>query len=244
MSMNKQKTALSDYFCRKNCVEFEVEGDYAIFSNPLLSSGGEKRTYDIPTYEAMKGVTKSIYWKPTFTWFLDEVRVMNEIQTETQGKRLPCFFENGKPDLAYYTYLTNVKYQVRAHLEWNENRPEYSDDRDMNKHYSSFAKHLIRGGRLPVFLGKSECCADVAPIRFGEGAGFYDNTGTAAFGLMYHGITYPDEAYSEETAGCLTLDYAPVVMENGIVRYARPEDCFHKKIRNGKIMNFKNREEI
>lgn len=27
---------------------------------------------------------------------------------------------NGENDLAYYTYLRNVCYQVRAHFEWNE----------------------------------------------------------------------------------------------------------------------------
>ena len=27
----------------------------------------------------------SVYWKPTFIWFIDAVRVMNPIQTEVKG---------------------------------------------------------------------------------------------------------------------------------------------------------------
>ena len=33
-----------------NFVEFEVNGDYALFSDPLTRVGGEKFTYQVPTY--------------------------------------------------------------------------------------------------------------------------------------------------------------------------------------------------
>ena len=35
-----------------NIVEFEVSGDLALFSDPIMRVGGEKCTYQIPTYEA------------------------------------------------------------------------------------------------------------------------------------------------------------------------------------------------
>ena len=38
-----------------NLVEFEVSGPYALFSDPVLRIGGEKCTYQVPTYEALKG---------------------------------------------------------------------------------------------------------------------------------------------------------------------------------------------
>lgn len=37
-----------------NIVEFEVFGDYALFSDPLMRLGGEKCSYQVPTYEALK----------------------------------------------------------------------------------------------------------------------------------------------------------------------------------------------
>lgn len=38
-----------------NIVEFQVTGDYALFSDPIMRVGGEKCTYQVPTYEALKG---------------------------------------------------------------------------------------------------------------------------------------------------------------------------------------------
>jgi CRISPR-associated protein Cas5d len=242
MSFKKEKEFWREKFCRENHVEYEVSGNLALFADPVTSAGGEKTTYSIPTYEALKGITKSIYWKPTFIWIVDKVRVMNQIRTESMGTKLPRINGDGQ-DLANYTYLMNVKYQVQAHLEWNENRPEYSEDRDINKHYGVFAKALLKGGRLPVFLGKSECCADVSICEFGDGLGAYDHSGIINFGYMYHGITYPDESYSEETRGRLTLDIAPVLMNNGIIEYKRPEECSHQEIRNGLMKEFERKDD-
>lgn len=39
-----------------NVVTFEVRGDYALFSDPITRVGGEKISYQIPTYEAIKGL--------------------------------------------------------------------------------------------------------------------------------------------------------------------------------------------
>ncbi len=45
-------------------------------------------------------------------------KIMNPIQTETKGIRPIAY--NGGNELAYYTYLKDVKYQVRAHFEPNK----------------------------------------------------------------------------------------------------------------------------
>lgn len=251
MGIKKQEQMLTERFFNQKYVEYEVCGEMALFADPLISAGGEKTTYSVPTYEALKGITKSIYWKPTFIWYIDKVRIINRIRTETIGTRLPKTETIGtrlpktnmnSPDLANYTYLVDVKYQVSAHLEWNKNRNEYVGDRDEMKHYGIFAKSLLRGGRMPVFLGKSECSADVSPCMFGEGSSEYDHSGIVNFGYMYHGITYPDEAYSDETRGKLTLDYAPVTMENGVISFKKPFECIHKVIREGMIKIFASTE--
>lgn len=237
MGIKKQEELLTERFLKEKHVEFEVSGDMALFADPLISAGGEKTTCSVPTYEALKGITKSIYWKPTFIWFIDKVRVMNRIRTETYGTRLPRINGDGQ-DLANFTYLADVRYQVSAHFEWNYNREDYKEDRNYGKHFGIFAKSLLRGGRLPIFLGKSECIGDVTPCVFSDGSGEYDQAGDINFGYMYHGITYPDEAYSDETRGKLTLDYAPVMMKNGVIEFARPEDCIHQTIREGQMKNF------
>ena len=112
---------------QRRSIEFQVTGRYALFTDPLSKVGGEKYSYHVPTYEALKGIAKSIYWKPTLIWVIDEVRVMKRIRTQTKGVK-PLDLGGGN-SLAIYTFLADVQYQVRAHFEWNDHRPELSDDR-------------------------------------------------------------------------------------------------------------------
>ena len=220
-----------------NIVEFEVYGPYALFSDPLMRVGGEKNSYQVPTYEALKGVLSSVYWKPTIIWYIDEVRIMKRIQTEVKSIR-PIKY-NGGNDLAYYTYLKDCRYQVRAHFEWNMNRPALAGDRNENKHHEIAKKMIRRGGRRDVFLGTRECQAYVEPCVFGEGAGDYDDLPQLSFGVMVHGMTYADEAYSEETAGKMTVNLWRPVMEKGIIKFVRPEDCpMHKPIKTMRMKPF------
>ena len=220
-----------------NIVEFQVTGDYALFTDPIMRVGGEKCTYQIPTYEALKGILHSVYWKPTLIWIIDAVRIMCPIQTEVKGMR-PIKYTGGN-DLSYYTYLKDCRYQVQAHFEWNENRPELSEDRNENKHHEIARKMIRKGGRRDVFLGTRECQGYVEPCAFGEGEGAYDALPELSFGLMYHGMTYPDEAYSKDTLGKLTANFWYPVMQNGVIRFLRPEECpLHKSLGEGKIKVF------
>lgn len=213
-----------------NIVEFEVTGSYGLFSDPVMRIGGEKCSYQIPTYEALKGILMSVYWKPTLIWYIDKVRIINPIQMEVKGIR-PVKYHGGN-DLAYYTYLKDCRYQVQAHFEWNENRPELAKDRNENKHHEIAKKMIRKGGRRDIFLGARECQGYVEPCIFGEGAGAYDDTPSLAFGLMYHGLTYADEAYSKHTAGAMTANFWYPVMENGVITFPKPEDCpIHKFLR-------------
>ncbi|MBP3923234.1 MAG: type I-C CRISPR-associated protein Cas5 [Ruminiclostridium sp.] len=221
----------------ENSVEFVVYGDHALFSDILTRPGSEKTSYRIPTFEALKGILHSIYWKPTIVWYVDSVRVMKKISTERKGIR-PIGYSGGN-DLCYYTYLTDVEYQVKAHFEWNDNRPELMQDRNENKHHN-IAKRMIKaGGRRDVFLGTRECVAYVEPCVFGEGEGAFDNTGELPFGLMLHGITYADEAVLPEDKGLLTVRLWNPVMKDGVIEFIRPEECTIKRhIRSMEIKPF------
>ncbi len=221
-------------------VEFAVYGKYGLFTDPATKLGGEKCSYQIPTYEAIKGVLKSIYWKPTFTWVVDKIRVMNRIQTESKGIRTLKY--HGGNDMSYYTYLKDCCYQVQAHFEWNYNQPELKNDRNSMKHSNISKRSIELGGRQDIFLGARECQAYVKPCKFGEGEGAYDDLDELSFGLMYHGITYPDEAYSDETRGKLTVNMWVPVMKNGIITFDRPEHCkIHKAIHNMEMKVFEDK---
>ncbi len=210
-----------------NRIEYRVFGRYALFTDPLSKTGGEKCSYQIPTYQALKGITASIYWKPTLTWVIDECRIMNLIQTESKGIR-PIKYGGGN-DLAYYTYLRNVEYQVRAHFEWNENREDLAGDRNENKHYDIARRMVERGGRRDIFLGARECQGYVEPCAFGEEKSVYQDT-NLSFGIMVHGITYPDEAVREEEKGKMTVRLWNAQMADGIIRFPRPEECAIRQV--------------
>jgi CRISPR-associated protein Cas5d len=206
-----------------NIVEFTVTGKYALFTDPLTKIGGEKCSYHIPTYEALKGILSSVYWKPTIVWTIDKVRVMKAIRTQTRSAK-PIEYGGGN-SLAIYTYLSDVEYHVQAHFEWNLHRKDLADDRNENKHYFIARRMIERGGRRDVFLGTRECQGYVEPRKFDEGAGFYDTYGELAFDLMFHGFDYPDEIGKDE----FHARFWRPKMVNGVIEFIRPEECAIRK---------------
>lgn len=203
----------------RNSIYFNVYGDYALFTNPLTKIGGEKSTYQIPTFEALKGIVESIYWKPSLKIIVDKVRIMNPIQMESKGIR-PIEYGGGNT-LAYYTYLRDVNYQVAAHFEFNPHRPDLAYDHNEHKHHNIMKRSLRKGGRRDIFLGTRECQAYVEPIEFGAGEGFYDEIEEIHFGTMVHGFNYPDETGQDK----LEVRLWNPVMKKGVIEFIRPEEC-------------------
>lgn len=203
----------------KNSISFRLSGRYALFTDPVTKTGGEKCSYHVPTYEAIKGVCKSIYWKPTIIWYVDRVRVMKQLRTQTKGTK-PLVWSGGN-SLAIYTYLHDVEYQVEAHFEWNKHRPELAKDRIDGKHYNIAKRMLEKGGRQDIFLGVRDCQGYVEPCRFGEGEGAYDGLDELSFGIMFHSFDYPDETGRDKLAS----RFWKVTMGRGIIEFPRPEEC-------------------
>ena len=217
----------------RNAIEFRVWGRYALFTDPLTKVGGEKCTYPIPTYEALKGIAKSIYWKPSLVWNIDAVRVIKPIRTQTKGTK-PLNYGGGN-SLAIYTFLTDVEYQVAAHFEWNVHRPELASDWNEAKHHNVAKRMLERGGRQDIFLGTRDCQGYVEPCAFGSGNGAYDSLEKMDFGLVFHGFDYPDETGDEKQ---FTRFWSPV-MERGTILFPRPEACpVRKFVRAMKAKSF------
>lgn len=204
----------------RNQIEYCVSGRYALFSDPITRMGGEKFSYMLPTYQALKGITESIYWKPSVVWVVDEVRVMRPIRTESKNIR-PISYVAPKNTLSVYTYLEDVSYQVRAHFVFNENRREdLEQDFNENKHHNIAKRMVEKGGRRDIFLGTRECQGYVEPCVFGEGEGYYDHYGELEFGLMFHGFDYPDETGRDR----LAARFWRPKMVDGVVRFMSPKE--------------------
>lgn len=212
----------------RNAIEFKVYGDYGLFTDPLTKLGGEKSSYQVPTYEAIKGIVESIYWKPSIIIVVDAIRVMNPIKMESKGIR-PIEYGGGNT-LAYYTYLKEPCYQVKAHFEFNPYRPDLVQDHNENKHHNVMRRALKAGGRRDIFLGTRECQGYVEPCEFGSGPSFYDGYGDIHMGTMVHGLNYPDET----GRNFLETRLWNPVMKDGVIEFIRPEYC--KEVRSIKEM--------
>ena len=223
-------------------ISFRVWGRQALFTDPVTKIGGEKFSYQVPTYEAIKGIVKSIYWKPTLIWHIDRIRVMKPIRTQSKSTK-PLDW-NGGNTLAIYTFLQDVEYQVEAHFEWNENWPELAQDRVVGKHMAIAKRMLERGGRQDIFLGTRDCQGYVEPCEFGSGEGAYDVEKLGEhhldFGLMFHSFGYPEETGNHE----LVSRFWRAQMQNGeivlpgvndteklktrLIRHMKPEKPFKR----------------
>ncbi len=216
----------------RNTVEFKVSGKYALFTDPLTKIGGEKCSYQIPTYEALKGILSSVYWKPTIIWIIDRMRVIKRIKTQTRSMKplnyggvYPTARDLSKKEepfnsLSIYTYLADVEYQVQAHFIWNKYREDMTKDRNENKHHCVARRMIERGGRRDIFLGTRECQGYVEPCVFDKETGFYDNYGELSFDLMFHGFDYPDEIGEPK----LYSRFWRPKMINGIIDFINPDE--------------------
>lgn len=221
-------------------IEFEVSGPYALFTTPHSKISGNKESYQVPPYEALRGIMESIYWKPTIRWVIDAVRVMNPIRYERRPV-LGVRFNSPKHSQYNYLYLKDVRYQVRAHFEFNKNQTEMIWDRNAGKHDAIARRSIMIGGRRDLYFGCRECVADVTPCVFGDGEGAYDAVPEKDFGFMYHGMTYADDAVLEDDKDHLTANFWSPVMKYGVIQFARPERCKQRvKIHEMKPVLFTN----
>lgn len=209
----------------RNQIEFRVYGKYALFSDPITRMGGEKLSYPVPTYQALKGITESIYWKPSICFLIDEVCVMNPIRMESKNIR-PISYEQPQNTLSVYTYLADPVYLVRAHFIANSHRTEpdlIADGQNEHKHHNIARRMVQRGGRRDIFLGTRECQGYVEPCDFDEEKkrSYYAGRGQIDFGVMFHGFDYPDETGRD----MLAVRFWRPKMVDGVIAFCTPQDC-------------------
>lgn len=58
-------------------LQVRVWGDFACFTNPAMKV--ERATYPVMTPSAARGILEAIFWKPEFTWRVEEIWVLRPI---------------------------------------------------------------------------------------------------------------------------------------------------------------------
>lgn len=197
-----------------------IQGDLALFTNVATKGGSERFSYLVPSRQALQGMVDAIYYKPTFTNVVTEVKVMNQIQTELHGVR--ALLRDYSADLSYVSYLSDVEYLVKFHFVWNENRPDLEADRIVNKHESIMTRSIEKGGRRDLFLGTRECLGVAERISQEEyeSAESYYKDQTIDFGIMFHSFGYPTNE-GESLKSYFTHTY----MVDGVITFKEQDDC-------------------
>lgn len=203
-------------------ISFEVEGNKALFTDPVSRTGKEKNSYPVPTASALKGICENIYWKPTIDYRITECRIINEIQYEATNQLVSHIYDN-KKDLSIYKYLKNVRYQVKGYIIPNPKRPDLIADYGP-KHLAIFQRSLDAGGRYMPYLGASECMAFVSPAKYGDGNGYYDDVESLHIGVMYNVVDYDKNGRAKGTA------LFDCYMKHGTIHFPAEEQCAYYDI--------------
>lgn len=197
-----------------------IKGEYALFVDPLTKGGGEKVSYPIPTKQALLGIVDACYFKPTISNHIEEVRVINPIQTQVRGNR--ALIKKYSSDLNYYSYLADVEYLVKFYFTWNLSRQDLINDRNMKKHEAIMERSIRKGGRRDIFLGTRECVAYldwISEDEFLSKKSYYQDN-KISFGIMFNQFKYPTQEDEK-----LRAYYSEVILDNGLVKYKDLEDC-------------------
>ncbi|KAF1679124.1 type I-C CRISPR-associated protein Cas5c [Veillonella sp. R32] len=213
---------------QSNPFYMKIYGDYALFTDPMSKGGGEKFTYQVPTYQAIKGIIEAVYWKPTFVIYVDQIKVLNPIKTESKGLLFPPLISSGSTQRVTHTYLKDVAYGVKFHFEWNEQFKQFSDDRNEIKHEQIMLRSMKKGGRRDIFLGVRECLGYISKLseREYEELSTFQN-GDISLGLMFHSFVYPRTFHEsvEYEEDYLYSNFSPIIMSDGVITFCRPEEC-------------------
>ena len=159
-------------------VKLKVWGDYACFTRPEMKV--ERVSYDVMTPSAARGILEAIYWKPTISWMINQIHVLNPIQfdnirrNELSGKipfrnvtvamkdgRSPIevFIEEDRQQRAAMV-LRDVAYIIEAHFEFTG-----GEDNNPAKHKEIFERRAAKGQCFHrPYLGCREFPAHFEPV--------------------------------------------------------------------------------
>lgn len=167
----------------------KVWGQHACFTRPEMKV--ERVTYPVMTPSAARGVLESIFWKPEFSWRVEEIAVLkpiryfsilrNEVNSVASERSARDWAKNGGGFLAdedraqrHTLALRDVAYIIRASIVL---RPHATDD--VAKYRDQFRRR-VRAGQCFArpYLGCREFAADFAepdgserPIDITDGLG-------------------------------------------------------------------------
>jgi len=115
-----------------------VWGPYACFTRPEMKV--ERVSYTVMTPSAARGILEAIFWKPEFSWRVQEIWVLNPIR--------------------YFSILRN---EVQSKASPRTDRPYYADE-DRTQRHTLALRDVAYVIRADIAV-RSHCSADPAKFR-------------------------------------------------------------------------------
>ena len=199
---------------------------YACFTRPEMKA--ERVTYPVMTPSAARGVLEAIFWKPEFTWRVQEIVVLNpikyfsilrnEVNTRASDRAASGWEKNGggfnaSDDRAQRNTLAlrDVAYIIRALPVLKPGVRE-----DAAKYRDQFRRRVERGQCFAQpYLGCREFTAAFGPVAGDEEV----KSGSMQFGRMLY-----DLAFVDDRSGDAIPRFFDAAMEDGVMTIPRWEE--------------------
>ncbi len=180
-------------------LEVKVWGEYSCFTRPEMKV--ERVSYSVMTPSAARGILEAIFWKPEFSWRVEEIAVLrpirhfsilrNEVQSKMSPRRVEPFFADQDRTQRHTLGLRDVAYLIRADVHV---RPHCKDD--PAKFRDQFRRRVERGQcfHRPA-LGCREFAAEFGPPGPDDRPlqSLTMDLGLMLFDLQYNGSEGPHE---------------------------------------------------
>ena len=62
-------------------IQLLISGKWALFTRPEMKV--ERVSYDVMTPSAARGILEAIHWKPSISWVVEEIHVLNPIRFQS-----------------------------------------------------------------------------------------------------------------------------------------------------------------
>ena len=198
-------------------LEVKVWADLACFTRPEMKV--ERVSYPVMTPSAARGVLEAIFWKPQFTWRVEEVWVLkeiryfsilrNEVNSRASERSARDWARNGggfdaAADRAqrHTLALRDVAYVIRAQVQ-------VKADEDPAKYRDQFRRRVSDGRCFATpYLG----CREFSAAFTEPGPEDRPLPLTQGLGLMLHDLEYTPGACRAEPR------FFPARLEGGILR--------------------------
>ncbi|HYD84969.1 MAG TPA: type I-C CRISPR-associated protein Cas5c [Opitutus sp.] len=158
-------------------IALRVSGPWACFTSPEFKT--ERRSYDVITPSAARGMLEAIHWRPAIRWSIDRIHVLKPIRFQSLrrnevGHKVPADtvrtvmrgasvrelrqIAGDDRQQRAATILVDVDYLVEAHITLT---PQAGTGDSVAKHLAMFTRRARRGQCFhQPYLGTREFAAD------------------------------------------------------------------------------------